>query len=199
MPRVAGQVDKAKTEAILDAAALVFSERGTAASMDEIARRAGVSKQTLYNRFPTRLDIGRALARRRSDDIMSALNQPGGVEDVLTAVAVSIVSRVCSPEKGASLRGVALMAPDAPEVGVAIYEAGPGASLKRLSDWLRDQDRLGVLSIPDPDHAAEMFTGMVLGHGHLRSLLGVPHPRMDAIEPCAREAARRFVRAFRPD
>jgi hypothetical protein len=50
--------------------------------------------------------------------------------------------------------------------------------------------------VHDPDHAAEMFTGMVLGHGHLRSLLGVPHPRMDRIDACAREAAHRFVRAF---
>ena len=76
--------------------------------------------------------------------------------------------------------------------------AGPGASLQRLAAWLVEQDRKGVLAIPDPDHAAEMFTGMALGHGHLRTLLGVPHPRLDRIEACARETARRFIRAFAP-
>ena len=40
MPRAPGQIDLAKTEAILDAAAQVFGERGLAASMEEIARRA---------------------------------------------------------------------------------------------------------------------------------------------------------------
>jgi AcrR family transcriptional regulator len=133
MPRVAGQVDPAKTEAILDAASALFSEKGAAASMDEIARRAGVSKQTLYNRFSTKIDIGRALAKRRSDDIVAPLGQPGDPETVLTAVAATLLTRICAPAKGASLRGVALMAPEIPDIGAAIYEAGPGASLTRLS------------------------------------------------------------------
>lgn len=41
MPRVAGQIDLAKGEAILDAAVEVLGERGLAASMEEVARRAG--------------------------------------------------------------------------------------------------------------------------------------------------------------
>ena len=38
MPRAAGQVDAAKTEAILAAAAEVLGERGLSAPMSEIAR-----------------------------------------------------------------------------------------------------------------------------------------------------------------
>ena len=52
MPRIAGQIDETKTEAILEAALALFTEKGALASMDAIARRAGVSRQTLYNRFP---------------------------------------------------------------------------------------------------------------------------------------------------
>ena len=51
MPRIAGQVDEAKTEAILEAASALLAEKGMATSMDAIARRAGVSKQTLCDRF----------------------------------------------------------------------------------------------------------------------------------------------------
>ncbi|NBB50593.1 TetR family transcriptional regulator [Rhizobium sp. CRIBSB] len=198
MPRIAGQVDETKTQAILDAALQVFSERGAAAPMADIARRAGVSKQTLYNRFPTRTDLARALARRRSDDIVAPLSGEGDVETILEAVATSLIAGICAPEKGSALRGLALISPDAPDIALAVYEAGPGASIQRLSAWLAEQHRRGYLEVPDPDHAAEMFTGMALGHGHLRSLLGVDHPRLDRIDTCAREAARRFVRAFAP-
>ena len=41
MGRAAGQIDEAKTEAILDAAATLFAEKGATASMALIARLAG--------------------------------------------------------------------------------------------------------------------------------------------------------------
>jgi len=84
------------------------------------------------------------------------------------------------------------------ELARVVYDAGPGQNLRRLAVWLEEQDRLGRLSTPDPVAAAEMFTGMVLGHGHLRSVLGLPHPEIDDIPARAREAACRFVRAFAP-
>jgi AcrR family transcriptional regulator len=43
--------------ALLAAAREVFSENGLDASLDEIARRAGVGNATLYRRFPTRQDL----------------------------------------------------------------------------------------------------------------------------------------------
>ena len=39
---------------ILATARVVFTERGTDASLDEIAKRAGVGPGTLYRHFPTR-------------------------------------------------------------------------------------------------------------------------------------------------
>lgn len=43
--------------ALLAAARDVFGEQGLDASLDEIARRAGVGNATLYRRFPTRRDL----------------------------------------------------------------------------------------------------------------------------------------------
>ena len=197
MPRIAGQVDEAKTEAILDAALALFFEKGALASMEAIARKAGVSRQTLYNRFPSKLEIGRALAARRSDAITAPLRADGDPETVLTAMAAGMLDKLCNNNIKASMRGVALMSPHAPEVARTIYEAGPAEGLRRLAVWLAEQNRKGTLSVPDPEAAAEMFAGMVLGHGHLRSVLGVAHPEFDR-DARARETARRFVRAFAP-
>ena len=62
MARRRGQVDERKSEAILDAAATLFADKGLQAKMDEIAKLAGVSKQTVYNRFASKLEIAQALA-----------------------------------------------------------------------------------------------------------------------------------------
>jgi AcrR family transcriptional regulator len=197
MPRIAGQIDETKTEAILDAALELFAERGVSTSMDAIARKAGVSRQTLYNRFPSKVDIGRALAERRSDAISAPLRSGSDPQAILTAMGTSLLQKICSPEGNGSMRGVALMSPTAPDLARAVYDAGPAQGLRRLTDWLAEQDRLGTLSVPEPALAAEMFVGMVLGHGHLRSVLGVPHPAFDP-ETRAAETARRFIRAFAP-
>src|SRR6187549_970002 len=44
----------ANRERILDAARRLFFEQGLHASMDEVARAAGVGPATLYRRFPTK-------------------------------------------------------------------------------------------------------------------------------------------------
>jgi AcrR family transcriptional regulator len=48
-------------ERILDAARAAFATRGTQASLDEIARSAGVGAGTLYRHFPTRDDLVQAV------------------------------------------------------------------------------------------------------------------------------------------
>jgi AcrR family transcriptional regulator len=44
-------------EQLVEQARLAFTESGVEASLDEIARRAGVASGTLYRHFPTRLDL----------------------------------------------------------------------------------------------------------------------------------------------
>ncbi|HEY1574358.1 MAG TPA: helix-turn-helix domain-containing protein [Pseudonocardiaceae bacterium] len=44
-------------EQLVEQAKLAFAEFGVDASLDEIARRAGVASGTLYRHFPTRLDL----------------------------------------------------------------------------------------------------------------------------------------------
>lgn len=197
MPRIVGQIDEKKSEAILAAAMALFAEKGAAASMEQIARRAGVSKQTLYNRYASKVEIGRAMAERRSDAITAPLRTGGEPVEVLTALAQAMLDKLCTAEGRAAMRGVALISPQAPDLARAVYHAGPGESLRRLALWLAEQDARGGLRVPDPTMAAEMFTGMTMGHGHLRGILGVDEPEID-LSLRARETAERFIRAFAP-
>ncbi|WP_406315702.1 TetR/AcrR family transcriptional regulator [Streptosporangium sp. NBC_01639] len=52
-------------ERLLSEAATVFAEHGVEASLEEIARRAGVANGTLYSHFPTRQALLEALLRSR--------------------------------------------------------------------------------------------------------------------------------------
>ncbi|MES1247213.1 MAG: helix-turn-helix domain-containing protein [Actinomycetota bacterium] len=56
-------------ERVLDAATEVFAASGPAASVDEIARRAGVGHATVFRRFATKDDLMYAVIERRIAEI----------------------------------------------------------------------------------------------------------------------------------
>ncbi|GAA5184766.1 TetR/AcrR family transcriptional regulator [Rugosimonospora acidiphila] len=56
-------------ERLVAAAREVFAERGLDVALDEVARRAGVSIGTLYNRFPTRADLVEAVFADRVEAV----------------------------------------------------------------------------------------------------------------------------------
>src|ERR1043166_8441388 len=55
---------EARPQEILDAALAVFAEKGFAAArMEEVARRAGVTKGTIYRYFPSKEELFKSLVR----------------------------------------------------------------------------------------------------------------------------------------
>ncbi len=109
MPRLAGQVDRAKAEALLTAAGEVMAERGFGAPVEAIARRAGVSKQTLYNHFGGKAGLLRALIGRRVDEVTARLvdgHSDADPEATLTAYAVEVMEATLAPAKWGDSSGV---------------------------------------------------------------------------------------------
>ena len=200
MPRVAGQIDLAKGEAILDAAVEVLGERGLGASMEEVARRAGVSRQTIYNHYGSKAELIRALVDRRVADITAPLEMPGADEhpqEALADFARTMLQAIISPRSTAMMRLYIQGAAEAPDVARAVFEAGPKASRARLAAFLARETADGRLSVDNPAMAAEFFGGMVVGTYQLADLLGVDRELTDAqIDAIAIEASRRFMRAY---
>ncbi len=201
MPRVAGQIDVAKTEAILDAASAVLAERGLAAPMEEIARRAGVSKQTVYNHYGSKAELVRALVERRVDSITSPLREPGAEEhpeEALTAYAKTLLTVVVN--KNYSLMRITIQsAGEMPDLAREVFEIGPMRSRAQLARFLELETRAGRMNVPDPVMAAEFFGGMVLGQRQTRALLNLPSDLTEAeMDAMAAEAARIFMTAYAP-
>jgi AcrR family transcriptional regulator len=63
--------------AILDAAAHVFSEQGTAANLADVAAGAGVSRATLYRYYPNREALLRALGAHALNELAGRLDDAG--------------------------------------------------------------------------------------------------------------------------
>jgi AcrR family transcriptional regulator len=66
---------------IMDAARVVFAQRGLDVSMDEIARQAGVGVGTVYRRFPNKEELIDALFHEGLDEISQIARDAMEVED----------------------------------------------------------------------------------------------------------------------
>jgi AcrR family transcriptional regulator len=202
MPRVPGQIDVAKTEAILDAAVAVMGERGLAAPMSAIAHHAGVSKQTVYNHYGSKAELMRALMQRRVESITASLREPGAVDnptEALEAYARSVLETVITTKSHSMMRVIILGSGEMPDIAQEVFEAGPLNARRQLAAFLETETRLGRMKVEDFDQAAEFFSGMVMGHSQLRSLLRLPSDKsQEQFGRLAREAAERFMRAYAP-
>jgi AcrR family transcriptional regulator len=72
---------------LLAAAAEAFAAEGADASLDAIARRAGVGSGTLYRHFPTREDLIRAVYRARVEQACARGEQLRAADDPVDALA----------------------------------------------------------------------------------------------------------------
>ena len=198
MPRALGQIDTRKQLAILDAAAEVLAERGFNASIEEVARRAGVSKQTIYNHYHSKTELVRVLVERRRNELTATLDDAPpdqSVEITLARYATGILEAMLSPSALQMLRMAITGSTEMPELGRAIYEAGIGAASRRLADYLSSRTEL---DIENPKRAADVFVGMATGRLQTRLLMGVESGFEPGQVPArAAEAAQRFVRAYR--
>ncbi|MGQ9366369.1 TetR/AcrR family transcriptional regulator [Azospirillum sp. ST 5-10] len=165
--------------AILAAARDLFLAEGYGVSMDRVAERAGVSKQTIYTHFAGKEPLFQAIVRSHCERITEPL---AGTRDgrppceVLAAMGLRLLELMSLTDYGRLLRTLAATAAQFPDTGRDFYEAGPLHSHGALAGYLAELDRRGVLRVPDPGLAAEQFFGMVNGHTQLRALIGIGAP-----------------------
>jgi len=190
-----------KAQQILHAAAEIFMEQGYgAASMDAIARAAGVSKATLYAHFSGKEELFAAIVgcecRRHTETLSAPDIDQSDVRATLTQIGRNFLDLLLSPRALAIYRIVVAEAPRFPELGRAYYASGPAVVLDRLAAYLHGVATRGLLAVPDPRRAAEQFVGMLRGPLHLRRLLGIAgEPPTDDIDRAVKSAVDVFLRA----
>ena len=91
-------------EALVEQAKLAFAESGVDASLDEIARRAGVASGTLYRHFPTRLDLIEAVLADQIAGLVDLGRSLLGADDEFDALATWLRAAIVH---GLTYRGLA--------------------------------------------------------------------------------------------
>lgn len=189
------RADPSKDEAILDAARRLFTERGYAVSIDEIASKAGVSKQTIYARHECKADLLAEVIKQTAEEMVGPLELPGSTpDDALTKFGRRFVEVAFDPKKIALQRLLISEAVSFPELAQRYYESGPRYVRDRLASYIARASAGGKLSATDPDEAASQFFGLVIGSDHLSALLGAA--AAGAGEPRPEKRVERAVKAF---
>ena len=187
---------------LVEAAAEAFFTSGYGASMEAIAARAGVAKQTLYNHFSGKDKLFAEVIRRDAERMVTALGDDGGdLRARLIRFSSAFRALVLGPRCIALYRTLIAEATRFPEMMPAFYQSGPAHTLQELAGLLESEMSAGRLRRDRPEaalFAADMMLGMLTGSERTRYLLGVEkelaadeHLRVERIVDA-------FLRAFAP-
>jgi TetR/AcrR family transcriptional regulator, mexJK operon transcriptional repressor len=194
-----------KREAIIDAATERFLKGGyLGTSVDEIAERAGVAKQTVYEHFGGKEQLFTEIVLRTIDQVgqpfferIVELEESADLSDSLGELARELIAIVNEPQLLELRRLVIGEVGRFPKLGRVYSERGPGRTIEALAARFERLSQRGVLRVADTQLAAQQFNWLVLSIPINRAMFD-PTVRFsdEDLERCAQEAVRIFLSAY---
>jgi len=141
---------------IVEAAMAVFAERGfAAAKLDDIARRAGVSKGALYLYFETKEDLFRAVVGQAIAPNISVVKamvaaHPGPLSDLVRGVTSHVAQVVQTQPLGGVLKMVVGEAGNFPEIARVWHDELVAQALGAMSGAIEAAQARGEVKPGDP-------------------------------------------------
>jgi len=197
-----GDEDSSKRRQILDGARKVFMDLGfDGASMNEIARSAGVSKGTLYVYFADKNRLFEAIVEQEAFEqgkVVFNLDPARDAETTLREFGRSYMELLCRPGGGSWIRTVMAIAERMPDVGRRYYANVLEKAVNRLADYLRAHVGPGDLAIDDCQLAASQFMEVCKASLFLPFVFqAAPAPSAERITEVVDSATRMFLAAYR--
>ncbi|BBO75210.1 TetR family transcriptional regulator [Desulfosarcina widdelii] len=155
------QKKKQKRDSILEAAQALFQSSGfIGTSMDKIAAKAGVTKQTVYRYFDSKETLFKATLETQrlqaSSDFLEALNLENPAE-ALEGFAIGFLARHLSKAHLANIRLLVSEGPRVPEITRTFYAMGPSRTKSRLNRFFKERFR-----IDDAEFEIDVFLAVLL-------------------------------------
>lgn len=161
-----------RREKIFEAAESVFLEVGfAAANMDDIARRAGMSKRTVYELFGNKQTLFDELLDLSRVGLPTSLDDTDAPDEELVDYLTKLTQHIMSPKQIAIQRVVFAEHMRDPERSQNLFSEAEKRGRGILSRWVARQVEEGRLAVTDPGQAADMLFGMTVGAIHFRKLL----------------------------
>jgi AcrR family transcriptional regulator len=175
---------EARREAIIDAAAQLFQETGyERASMNELARRLGGSKATLYSYFPSKeallVAVVKAYATGHLSDAVSDLTQTwadANLETILTRFGERMLLVLTNDVSALAVYRMVIAESGHSEIGTLFYDAGPRESVDILAKFLGSAMERGQLAQADAHLRALQFLALVTAQTNTRVYQRNPAP-----------------------
>lgn len=156
---------RAKHGRILDAALAEFAKNGfSGASMQAIAKRAGVSKPTLYQYFGHKQALLSAVLDVAKTELLAPLANTGNrpLVEVLWQFSWTYAESVLRPEMLSLARLIIGEAEHHPDVARRYQTKGPKPTLAGIVIFLRRQRDRGALQFEDAELAAQNLWSLIL-------------------------------------
>lgn len=197
----------AKRRAVLAAAEESFlAARFDTVTMDEIAQRSGVSKQTVYTYFGTKdqlfVELVTSMTRIAGDEVLPDPVSIESAEEVVPALEALLgrqLAVVLAPRMLRLRRLVISEVYRFPELARAVLEHGPRRAIGTLAGLLTGLDARGLLAVPDAELAATQLNWLVMAAPVNEAMFLGDDAILSAAEQRAhvRAAVSTFVAAYR--
>lgn len=167
-----------KFDQVLEGARVVFMKDGfEGASVDDIAKTAGVSKATLYSYFPDKrllfAEVAKFECKRQADNAIEVVTTDSTPNEVLFEAGQRMIEFVTS-EIGLSMFRICIAESGRfPELGKQFYESGPLLVRTRLAEYFQEAVAEGQLDITDFNLAADQFSELCKASIFPRLLCGI--------------------------
>ncbi|MGI8504526.1 MAG: TetR/AcrR family transcriptional regulator [Hassallia sp.] len=159
------QVADQKRQAILDAAIKNFLTIGyERATLEMVAKDAGVSTATVYKHFPTKRALFGGIMERIWSTELKLIDQTADSAEpavILTTIGKEYARLLRQPNIEALFRVIIAEASRFPELGEELYRRGKEPYLKRLHEYLQNETSKKRFQIKDISLATRQFLGMI--------------------------------------
>lgn len=167
-----------RPQQILEAAFRVFGTRGLhQATLDDVARAAGITKGTIYLYFPDKAALFSAMLKARVNDLLPPMEPSNGgrapsTHRRLQTLAGRLYRFFQSPAYLAMYRTMVGEASQFPEAAALLYREGILPANRRLAEVIQQGIAAGEFRKVDPVIAARAFVGMFQIFAVSQGLLG---------------------------
>lgn len=168
-------INQTKRRAVFNAAVALLAERGPGTSLSDIAKRSGVSRQTLYNHFAGKAELLNALLATASFWARCPACPPpssASPEAALSAYAATLLEWVQRSRQASELRAVVRGFDLSPEQAAQLQAATLAPALRSLERLLAAETLNGRLTVDQPAQAAALFLNMVIARPQLEIIQG---------------------------
>lgn len=151
-----------KFDQVLEGARAVFMADGfEGASVDDIAKQAGVSKATLYSYFPDKrllfMEVANQECARQSQSAIDTIDMSGKPHDVLAQAGRHFLQFITSKFGQQVFRICVAESDRFPQIGRAFYQSGPARMRTEMTAYFAESIARGELQIDDLELAADQF------------------------------------------